>query len=151
MDKFSKFLENNEELALVAKRRQNSQILKLIIFLLLPAIFFLLYPLLQAGRPGLFLWLLLLLLWLIILIRQTLQQEGVYLLTNRRIIHLRLKNKDNYIIAGQLALVKIISLAESGRSNLCLWTKHDRFYLVNLENREKIYQYLISLKQQNLV
>ncbi len=151
MDKFSKFLRNNEIAIVKSNRQKNNRILQLIIFLLLPFIFFLLYPLWQAGKEGFIFWIILLILWFLLLASSVFKQQGVYLLTDQRVLYFKLVNAEKYSLAGQISLAKIISVRKSGKNNLVLFTNYGKFHLTKLTNPEEIYQQIISLKRQNLV
>lgn len=142
---FKNFLDLDESLLCVSKRKKDLRSFYFIFFLILPVLFFFLYPLMSYGRYGLSLWLSLLFLSIYIFIIKFNHNDDLYLLTNKRLLFLHKKALD-YQLKGAINLSKITKLKKIGKNNLSLWLIHKRFDLLHLENRDAIYQKIIQLK-----
>lgn len=142
---FSQFLEFNEILICIAGVKKTKWSFYLVFFLLLPGLFFFMYPMTVYGHRGFFLWLSLLLLSILIFIVNFNKNDDLYLLTNKRLLFLRKKSL-TYKIQGVIKLAKIKKIKKIRRANLCLWLGGRRFDLINLENRDDIYQKIVKLK-----
>lgn len=142
---FQNFLDLDESLLCVSKRKKDLRSFYFIFFLILPIIFFFLYPLMSYGRYGLSLWLSLLFLSIYIFIIKFNHNDDLYLLTNKRLLFLHKKALD-YQLKGSVNLTKITKLKKIGKNNLSLWLAHKRFDLLHLENRDSIYQKIVQLK-----
>lgn len=144
MYNFSKFLEKNEILRFVGKKRQKRISLYLLVFVFLPLAFFLLYPLTSYNRQGLALWLSLVLFLLLLITQIILQSNDCYLLTNQRIIFLVWQNRE-YKISREIFLEDIEQVYKHTWFNLCLIKGEEKIYLTNLKNRNIFLQKLIKL------
>ena len=144
-NRFSQFLDFNETLICVAGVQRNHWFFYLIFFLVLPLIFFFMYPMTAYGHRGFFLWLSLLFLSFLIFIVNFNKSEDLYLLTNKRLLFLHKKSLE-YQVKGIIKLAKINKIKKLKNSGLSLWIAQKRFDLVNLENRDHIYQKIVKLK-----
>ena len=142
---FKKFLDLDESLICVSKLVQKSRFFYFIFFIVLPLLFFFLYPLVSYGRYGVSLWFSLLFLSLYIFVVQFNKNEDIYLLTNKRIVFLHKKSLE-YQLNGSLGLSKITKLKKSGKKNLSIWIQDKRFDLLYLKNRDNFYQKIVQLK-----
>jgi len=150
MSNFSRFLKNNEELVFVIQKRGKNIGFYLIIFILFPLLFFLLYPMGSQGRQGFFLWLGFALLLIILTMRQVLKEQDCYLLTNQRIIHLGFQSKQKYIKKAQIKLKSIQTIKKHSQHDLCLVSSQGKFYLTNIKERRRVYN-LIKLKKSGII
>lgn len=98
MDKFSRFLEEGEEITWQAKKKQSLFRLFLVYGMVILC-FFLLYPLFSLGRYGALLWLSMLAISIVLVIKVISDHQSVYLLTNYRLIFLKSIGR-NYLILG---------------------------------------------------
>ncbi|PIR06334.1 MAG: hypothetical protein COV55_04360 [Candidatus Komeilibacteria bacterium CG11_big_fil_rev_8_21_14_0_20_36_20] len=139
MNKFSKFLKTREGLLLVIRSRDKSH-KPFFIFILLLTTFFLLFPMWQAGRLGVILWVILAIFLIFIFTTYLLEQHNYYLLTNQRIIYLQALNKKTYTMQGAVQLRNISQIKKKGRHDICLLINQKTYYLVNIEKRDIVYK-----------
>jgi hypothetical protein len=151
MSNFNKFLQFNEELRLVIKLRSKNLFFYVLMFIGFPMAFFMLYPMSIRGRQGFGLWLTLIIILIVVVVQNLLKQADCYLLTNQRLIHLKLKNKADYQHVGEIKLSKINKITRKGLYSICLQSKKRKFYLTNIKDRDLIYKKLIRIRKQNLV
>jgi hypothetical protein len=144
MSNFSKFLQPQEELLLVAEAQQKNYDVYLTMILLLFA-FFILLPMWRLGRQGLALWLSLVLILIFVLAQQLTRGQNLYLLTRRRIIYLKASQPENYIFRGALYFKEINQISKQGWHNICLRTEKGKYYLFNLKQRSLVYEKISKL------
>lgn len=150
MDNFSKFLTTGEDLKMVLESKANFLKLYFIIALFLLT-FFILFPVWKIGEQGLILWIIWLIFLIFILAKVIADSENIYLLTDKRIIHLRTVYKNNYSSAGFIRLSDIENIKKSGH-NIYILSKGHKYFLVGLKEANKLYNYVYSyLKSRNLV
>ncbi len=137
MYNFNKFLEDREELLLVIKSKNKNTSLFFTFFCILLT-FFLLFPMWQAGRQGLILWIISLLFFIILFIKQLVNKNNYYLLTNNRLISLSMINKDSFKLQGYIYLRNIQDIQKQG-NNIILLHNNKPYYLLNINNINKVY------------
>jgi len=137
MNNFSKFLHNKEGLIFSFRSIGRGYSIYTTIFLL-TLVFFLLYPMWQYGRQGLGLWLTAVLFLLAILAKQLLVKDKLYLFTTKRLVLLEAINQNNYKIRGAISLYEIEKISAQGKQNIILLIKNKPYYLLNIEERDKI-------------
>lgn len=137
MEQFNKFLDTGEDLVMVATL-QTRKYLVLLVYLLIIALFFLLYPSLQWGRQSFFLWLALLLMLTILLARRLAAIHDSCLLTNRRLIFLQAVSKDYFRRRAYLWLKDIEKVVRHDRYDLYIVTAKRRLHL-RLTERDEVY------------
>ncbi|PLX25856.1 hypothetical protein C0580_01135 [Candidatus Parcubacteria bacterium] len=138
MPNFNKFLKNKEVLKLEIKPKKSIFRFYFILFLLL-VMFFLMFPLWRAGEMGIFLWFAGIFMLIFALSRQLLSSKDRYLLTNKRIIHLRAINKQNYNLLGSIKISELKEIGVSGFSSLYLLRDGRKIYMTNIEDRDKVF------------
>lgn len=150
MDKFNKFLQKGEVLKKVVQARPVAYKKFIILFLILIA-FFILYPMWQAGRQGIYLWLGGVIILLFLLSKELIQQEHYYLLTNQRIINIS-KSHNQYLKAGFIKLTKIKNIKQKNNNIILILENNKNYYLMNLYQSEVVFNFVQSyLKKQNLL
>jgi len=140
---FSKFLNDKEELKYVIRVKNQISKVYFTLFLLLVA-FFMLFPMWRMGRPGIFLWFIILFFLVFNLAKQLLTKNNVYLLTNRRIIFLQAINKENRQIRGSVQIKNITKIAKHGSNNIFLLVDEKKYYLIGIQDRDKVLSKLTS-------
>jgi len=150
MSKFNKFLQNGEILKKTVQARPVAYKKFIILFLILIA-FFILYPMWQAGRQGIYLWIGGIIILLFLLSKELMQQEHYYLLTNQRIINIS-KTHNQYLQAGFIKLSKIKAIKKKSNNILLILENNKNYYLTNLYDVEIVFSFVQSyLKKQNLL
>mgnify|MGYP007094901915 FL=1 len=141
MSNFNKFLKNKEVLRLeiVPKKATFKFYFVLILILLM---FFLMFPAWRAGEMGVFLWFVALITLIFSLTRQLLSVNDRYLLTNKRIIHLRALNKKNFAVVGAIRLSELEEIGFHGRASIYLLASGRKIYLQNINRRDKVFSKL---------
>mgnify|MGYP001255472788 CR=1 FL=1 len=151
MYNFSKFLADKEDLILVFRAKKGRAAMLWSGALLLLA-FFVLLPLWRAGNNGLLLWTISVLIASFILLVSIIDRYNYYILTNHRLIFLKFINKETYQFIGDIDLTKINSAHPSGRHHIMLIIGNRKKYLVNVDNRDQVYNKIkFYLRGQNLV
>ena len=140
----------SEDLKMVFDSKANSSRLYFIILLFLLT-FFILVPVWKIGYQGLILWVV----WVIFLIfslaQAIMDRNNFYLLTNQRIIHLKLFYKNDFRLVGFIKLADIKAVYKK-RKNIYILSGGRKYVLVALNSADKLYRSLDSyLKSQNLV
>ena len=130
MNKFNKFLRNGEVLKKVVQARPVAYKKFIILFLILMA-FFILFPMWQAGRQGIYLWIGVIIILLFLLSKELIQQEHYYLLTNQRIINIT-KTGSQYLQAGFIRLSKIKAVKKKSNNIMLVLENNKNYYLSNL-------------------
>lgn len=138
MPNFNKFLKNKEVIKLEIKPKKSIFRFYFILFLIL-GMFFLMFPMWRAGEMGIFLWFAAIFALIFALARQILSSRDRYLLTNKRILHLRAINKQNYALLGTVKLADLEEIGVSGFSSLYLSKDGKKIYLTNIEDRDKVF------------
>lgn len=150
MDNFSKFLTNREDLRMICKSKTSHTKVYFIIFLFLLA-FFLLFPMWQIGYQGFSLWLFLVIMLIFWLAKEMSDQNMVYLLSTKRLIHLKQKSKNNYKLVGFIKLSEINNIKKY-KKNIYIISKNKKYYLSSLDQASELYKKLKSyIKNHNLV
>ena len=119
MFNFNKFLEDREVLLEVIKsKNKKSNLFFSFLFILLT--FFLLFPMWQAGRQGFILWIFLLLISSLFFVKELVDKNKYYLLTNNRLISLNIINKDSFKLQGYIYLRNIQDIQKQGNNIILL-------------------------------
>lgn len=142
MDNFNKFLHSGEELKKIVRSKSGGYDIYLTIFFLLLA-FFMLFPMWRVGRQGFWLWAFLVVFLIFLLIRQILNKESLYIITNRRIINLKIVSKSDYKLAGSVKFNQIDKIDQKNNT-LIISVNKSKYYLVNIEKAQSIYEYIKS-------
>ena len=150
MNKFNKFLKNGEALKKIVQARPVAYKKFIILFLILIA-FFILFPMWQAGRQGIYLWAGFIIILLFLLSKQLIQQEHYYLLTNRRIINIT-KTGDQYLQAGFIKLSRIKAVKKRSNNIILILINNKNYYLASIYDVDTVFNFVQSyLKKQNLL
>ena len=142
MDNFSKFLVNGEDLKIVCKSKKRSIRVYFIVFLFLLA-FFMLFPMWKAGYHGFVLWLFWIIFLIFLLSKELISQNNLYLLTNKRIIHIKAISKTSYKMIGFIKISNIKKTYKK-RNNICIISKNKKYYLDSIDLVDKLYTKLNS-------
>jgi len=142
MDNFSKFLTNREDLKMVFESKSNSSGVYFIILLFLLA-FFMLFPMWRIGQQGFALWLIWVIFLIFLLAKEIIGQNNIYLLTNKRIIHLKLSSKTDQKLIGFIKLSDINRVYKQ-RKNICIVTQNKKYYLSSIKQVDEFYKKLNS-------
>ncbi|MBU1203109.1 hypothetical protein KKH39_03680 [Patescibacteria group bacterium] len=142
MDNFNKFLHSGEELVTIVRSKSASYNIFLTISLILLA-FFMLFPMWKVGRQGFWLWIFLVFFLIYLLITQILNKESLYLITNRRIIHLKIYTKDDYKSAGSVKINQIENIKKQNNT-IQIFINNKKYYLTNIEKADKVYNFIKS-------
>lgn len=132
MDKFSRFLEVGEDLLFTA-RSQNKGYRIFVVYFLIFIVFFILYPMMQYGRQGFWLWLFCLVFLLIALARQLAAVHDTCLLTGERLIFLQAISKDYYKKLAYLPLDEIKKVVLKNKNTIYIYTKQRKVILKTKE------------------
>lgn len=150
MNNFNKFLAKGEVLHSVFESRNSSFRVYFIILLFLP-LFFVLFPMWKIGYQGVSLWFIALFLLVFFLAREIIGQNYKYLLTSKRLIHLRAVSQSDYKLLGTIKLDSITDVYQQG-NKICVLSGGKKYYLLSIKSTDKLYQRLNSyIKSQNLV
>lgn len=150
MNNFSKFLKKGEDLKKVFYCKSSPVRIYFIILLFIP-LFFMLFPMFKVGWQGLSLWLFSLVFLVFWLSKEINEQKNIYLLTNKRIVHIKSISKDNF---RETSFIKLINIEKVQKQNLdiIVYSKRKKFYLSKVILVEELYSYLDSyINKQNLV
>lgn len=143
MPNFSKFFPAEEGLPFVIYPREAAY--KLYIWLLfLLAAFFVMYPLWNSGRPGVLLWLTIIILLLAAIANHFLRRFSYYLLTNTKLWHIFYVSASNIKIRGTIDRQAITDVAKFQDHDIIIFTKKDKYFLRNIRKRDQIYLNLQS-------
>jgi len=142
MDNFSKFLTNREGLRMICKTKTSHIKVYFIILLFLLA-FFILFPMLKIGYQGFFLWLFLIIMLIFWLAKEMSEQNMVYLLSNKRLIHLKQQSKKDYKLLGFIKLIDIETVYKQGKK-ICIVSEDKKYYLSSLDKANELYKKLKS-------
>lgn len=142
MDKFNRFLEAGEDL-LISARSQGKGYRIFVVYFLIFAVFFILYPMMQYGRQGFWLWLFCLVFLLISLARQMAAVHDTYLLTSERLIFLQAISKDYYKKLAYLPLSEIKKAILKNKNTIYIYTKQRKIILKTKE-ADKLFEQLRS-------
>lgn len=142
MDNFSKFLTDREDLKLILKSKSSSKGVYFIVLLFLLA-FFVLWPMWKTSYQSFLLWCLWVIFLTFLLIREIIGQNNVYLLTNKRIIHLKAISKLEYKFIG---FIKISDLEHvyKKKNNIYIVARNRKYYLPAIDLSEEFYKKLNS-------
>jgi len=113
------------------------------VILLFLLAFFMLWPMLKTGHQGLFLWLVWILMLIFCFIKLIVSQKNVYLLTNRRVIHLQAISKNEYKLLGFIKISDIDRVYKQ-RKNICIISKKKKYFLNSIDSVDTFYQKLNS-------
>lgn len=150
MDNFNKFLAKGEILQKTFDSKRNSLRVYGIILLFMP-LFFVLFPMWKIGYQGVALWFVALISLIFLLAKTVTSQNYKYLLTNNRLIHLKVANKKDYKLVGFIKLDFIDRVLKQG-NGICILSNGRKYYLLSLESPDNLCQSLNSyIKKQNLV
>jgi hypothetical protein len=100
-----------------------------------------LFPLWNIGLQGLVLWFLVIILLIFSMAKEIGEQNNVYLLSNKRLIHLKYQAKNNYKIHSFIRLLDINKIYKN-KHNLCIVSKNKKYYLNSIDLADKLYKRL---------
>jgi len=140
MNNFSKFLTNREDLRMVFDLKPSSAGVYFISLLFLLA-FFMLWPMWNIGYHGLVLWLCWVVLLIFLLSKKLINQNNVYLLTDKRLIHLQVVFKTNYKLMGFIKILDINKVYKQ-KNNIIIVSKNKKYYLSSINSAEQVYRKL---------
>ncbi|MBT4516812.1 MAG: hypothetical protein HOC78_02860 [Candidatus Komeilibacteria bacterium] len=105
----------------------------------------------QIGYQGFSLWLFLVIMLIFWLAKEMSDQNMVYLLSTKRLIHLKQKSKNNYKLVGFIKLSEINNIKKY-KKNIYIISKNKKYYLSSLDQASELYKKLKSyIKNHNLV
>lgn len=133
---------DREDLKLVFKSKSSGTGVYFIILLFLLA-FFMLFPMWKMGYHGFSLWLIWVIFLTFLLAREIIGQNNVYLLTNKRLIHLKAVAKMEYSLAGFLKISAIDKVYKQ-KNNICIMSQNKKYYLSAIDLADEVYSQLNS-------
>ncbi len=140
----------SEDLKMVFESKTSSTRVIFIILLFLMT-FFILFPVWKMGYQGLILWVIWVIFLIFFLARAMLDRNNFYLLTNKRLVHLKLIYKNDFRLVGFIKLSDIKAVRKRNK-NIYILSGGHRYVLPAINLADKLYQSLDSyLKSQNLV
>ncbi len=138
MPNFSKFLAAEEGPKVVIYPREKAYKLYLWLLLLVAA-FFVMYPLWHSGRPGILLWLTIIVLLVVAIANHFLLRFSYYILSQTKLWHVFYINANNIKIRGMVDRGLIIGLEKDQDHNIVVLSEKNKYYLKNIHKRDQVY------------
>jgi hypothetical protein len=102
-----------------------------------------LFPMWRVGYHGFALWLFWVIFLILLLSKELINQNSLYLLTNKRIIHLKAISKIDYKLLGFIKISNIKKIYKK-RNNICIISQNKKYYLDSIDLVDKLYKKLNS-------